>query len=223
MANNKTTSDIEVSGVTIIPVAVNPTWGTASTIFEDIARMTETAGNTGTSDYFTYGLEVTTGATGTSFTELSLEFANANVVEANDATFSGTYMLWESGTDYEHFLGVGNLATSGTAITFTGNQFGFKVTRASSGTEAYSATNSDGTETATAITAFSTETIYAQKNDTTNIKFYAAQTLEATHTTNIDAGDLVSALFYAASNVTVASAATFRTVYGCYTERASAD
>lgn len=142
------------------------------------------------------GAAIATTATGGSYAEMThsngCEFESDSVMPKS-ITLGVLAGMVVTGTDYAAFIGMARCTDTAlvlsSGITFTLNQFGFKFTRASSGTRTLSATNGNGTtETATSFTDGSdyyySSFMTAQK-DSARIRFYAAGVLKATHTTNL--------------------------------------
>ncbi|KKN59595.1 hypothetical protein LCGC14_0540580 [marine sediment metagenome] len=185
---------------------------TISTVFESTARFTTTFIGGGIATVNATEMQVGTSATITSSSKVLLFVVaggNYDSPFASNSQFStlGNYIRIE-GTDYHMYFGVGALTVEGTGsgITYTGSQYGFKRTRASSGAAETSATNADGaTETATVFTLVNQRSLHAKKTGTTNIKFYNDRTLEATHTTNLPSAALGTVMQIAVSNLGVAS------------------
>ncbi len=183
-----------------------------STVFEDVSRFETTLISTGTVAFTTQGADVSTGTTATSSAQLKLRNIMPSVLLKSVSRFFSSISNTTQGSDFNKFWGLGNLTVTGSAITYTGNQYGWKSTRASSGTVVMSATNANGTsETATDIGEINEiGNYFIDKQSDTSIKFYrqddgaTSYTLEATHTTNISTSS-VSRFQSAVSNLGASS------------------
>jgi hypothetical protein len=143
--------------------------------------------NSGTN---TGGSYIRTGATSGSYKQACFSIGSNQF--ARNSYF--TTVFWResgySGSTGEAYFGTGTVTCSASGHAFTEKHYGFKVVRSSSVDTLY-ATNANGTtETMTDITSGTTTTdIYneycAQKNGTTNVKFYVNGVLKATHTSNL--------------------------------------
>ena len=145
----------------------------------------------GVTTFSTTGLTLDTSGTATSAAKVRKFATNGQyAVFASNSYFSVIGKQNTAGTGGEAIFGVGQVTVSGSAITYTVNQYSFKLT-ATLGT--LSATNANGTtETATAsgaVTLSNAIMYHAKKTGTTNIKFYTDRTLQATHTTNLPTGN----------------------------------
>lgn len=168
--------------------------------FETSARYTQASTN-GSVTFGSYGISVDTSATQAGYAECQMDNrATFAYFYSNDYSFSSWAELYSTtaGTDFEVHLGVGEVTTSGTSITYTPKHTGFSMKRASSGTPVIYATNANGTtETATALSqvpAAGASFVYTVDYTAgSSIKFYtggndADFTLGATHTTNLPTG-----------------------------------
>lgn len=96
------------------------------TNFENVsgARYTKTVGGTGTAAQSTYGLDITTGATATSFAEVTW-FQNFNIF-STDPVFTGVVRIVNTdsyGGSGRCFIGLGAIGTTGSGNTFSGKNF----------------------------------------------------------------------------------------------------
>ncbi len=145
----------------------------------------------GTATFNTTGLTLQTSATGTSGAKFIKYATNGQyAVFASNSNFSVIGKQNTAGTGGEVIFGVGRVTVTGSTITYTVNEYGFKVT---ANLATLSATNGNGTtETATAsgaVTLSNAIMYHAKKTGTTDIKFYTDRTLQVTHTTNLPTGN----------------------------------
>jgi hypothetical protein len=168
----------------------------------------ETLVGGGTTTYNNSGITITTSATASSSVNVRHLSDSGHFLFSGNRMFVSTFRFSVSGSDYHSFYGLGLVTVAGSGITYTPRHFGFKGTRAASGTALGLATNADGTtEKATDISGINYTQISAVKTGTTNIRYYKDGALQATHTTNLPVDNFIdhSPLNLAISNVGVAS------------------
>lgn len=168
-------------------------------------RITQTGGGSVNQGVGFSGLTQDTGITATSFAKVTaLIYAGLGAsLFTGNPSFDTIWTIGGTPTTGSAFCGVGDMAVTGTAITFTDNHFGFKLVFAA-GVGTLYATNGDGSaETATSIQTLGVNTpvfLYAKQLDSTNIKYYVNGALVATHTTHLPTGSPTSFFLLAVSN-----------------------
>lgn len=185
----------------------------SSSCFETSGRYDVASGGSGTRSFNNDGLNFSTGATGTSYSDvdfrLGIDLASFNSFNPRMTLLS---QLANAGSTAEAFQGLGNPNISGTAITWTAKHIGFECQRASSASTWY-ATNADGsTQTHTSFTNSSDTDMneYFWIRSSSNVKFYLNGVLQVTHTTNIPSAS-VSRITFCVTNKATASNTGFTT------------
>lgn len=174
--------------------------------FEDTNGLSNTAvGGTGAVTASAQGLNVRTASTANSFAETALVMGTANFEPFRNAAFSAFCDLQILGTgagnNGNFYIGVsGALAAhTGTTMTLTQNQFGFKILKVNGVSTLY-ATNANGTtETTTSIQTVTSGSslLLSAAYISGSIYFYVDGVLVATHTTNLPSVATVGTLFMA--------------------------
>lgn len=145
------------------------------------------------------GLDISTSATATSSSSLvrSTYGSLTDILGAGDSSIYIGGFVATAPTTGDSFFGTGSVTVTGSAITYTPRQMGFKIVYAASAAT-LSATNANGTtETATTIsgvTVTDRNEYFARHDSGVDCKFYTNRTLQATHTTNLPDGNTTNRL-----------------------------
>lgn len=211
-----TTAYADAAGAGGDPVA----FLTLAEYFANVDRLQNGTDGTGFSLFGNTGSNMSTGGDADSYANVRMTNVAFYTLFALDSDFSVLSEIVDTaGTDFQTFLGVGALIVSGSGITYTAPHYGFKVVRSSSGTTTLSATNANGTETATdtgiTVTTGQMYLLTARKVGS-EIKYYVDGVLKATHTTNIPSGSENTPLQLAISNVSTASTSSMKTAYASF-------
>jgi hypothetical protein len=150
----------------------------------------------GTNTWGVGGVEQNTSATISSSASVDWKLTGDSGMAAfaDSPIFTATLAVDTIGTDFEYYVGIGNVTVGGAGHTFTNSHAGFKIVRAASGDTELFATNANGSSTTTsaALTTMTGQAIdvIVKFNSTTSIDFYwrkdgSALSAATNHTTNL--------------------------------------
>lgn len=165
-----------------------------STVFEAEGRFETTETSGGTVTFSGEGCVLTTTTTAGSRCGNILDFTAAPFYDFSvDSHFGTTYRIDTGGDNQSYACVLGTVSISSGGIGLTGKHYGFEYDE-SSGTSNHYATNANGT-TQTQTSINTSATLFgggAVFDAGTDIKFYDAGTLDATHTTNLPSGGVTA-------------------------------
>lgn len=147
-----------------------------STTFETAARFTSIA-NSGTNNFNTAGLDMTTTATTTRAAGVTWQVTtNGGNVFLGSPVFTASFNFNSVGTIGSSFMGLGAVTKDGTGHTYTTDHCGFKVLVASSVASLYATQGDGSTETAssalTTLTGSDSLDVILKINGSTSIDYY---------------------------------------------------
>jgi len=199
-----------------------------STTFEATGRFSLAVTSAGTNTFGATGLAQETSATGTSGTRGLWLHITAGESVGGSPLWSTHFEITLLGSDVNTFCGMGLVGNTGGTISYTFGHYGFKVTRAASGTASLFGTQADGTtETATSALRTVIETdaldVIVKVNGTTSADYYSrinsgALSAATNLTATIPAATIDGRSAFSISNVATATNSIF-IYYGASYER----